>query len=515
MHFGFTRILLVFTMLFTATESAAKDSLSELDLKQTQNKLLAKQITAQQLLQYYLDRIDSFDQAGPTLNSIAFINPNAHQQAQQLDQKIQDDLPLGALFGAFVVVKDNIDIANMPNTAGSWLMREHIAKNNAFVIQQLLAQDAIILAKTNLSEWANFRSNMSSSGWSSLHGQTLNPHDTTRSPCGSSSGSGAAIAADFGLLGIGTETDGSVTCPAAVNGIVGFKPTLGRISRQGIIPIAHSQDTAGPMARTVTDVAALFNAMQGKDNADSATFAAQPVRLPINQGALKGKRLGIVRNLMGYHPQVDALFEQQVALLQKAGATIIDNANIETRGSWNDSEYLVLLAEFKADLNQYLSTHDAPVKNLADAIAQNSQYQKRTMPFFAQDIFIEAQAAPDLSDTNYLNAIKFNRKQAGELGIDTTLKKFQLDALIAPSGAPAWKIDHVNGDHFLGSASSAAAVSGYPHITVPMGTISGLPVGLSFMSRFNQDTMLIEIAFDYEQLAQARVTPNLGRESQQ
>jgi amidase/aspartyl-tRNA(Asn)/glutamyl-tRNA(Gln) amidotransferase subunit A len=390
-------------------------------------------------------------------------------------------------------------------------MREHYPKQNAYLVDRLIAEDAIILAKTNLSEWANFRSEKSSSGWSSLYGQTVNPHDITRSPCGSSSGSGAAITADFALLAVGTETDGSVTCPAAVNGIVGIKPTLGLISRSGIIPLAHSQDTAGPMTRTVTDAVMMLEVMMGQDKNDAQSLVPIQLSQHLKMGGLKGKRIGIMRNMMGYHLELDQVFEQQLKVFKKAGAIIVDKANIETKGMWSNAEYTVLLAEFKADLNQYLITQNAPLKNLEDAIFQNQKFSKRTMPIFAQEIFIKAQAAPNLTDKKYLDALNKSKTLTMDKGIDATLNKHNLDILIAPTTAPAWKIDHINGDHYMGSAGSASAVSGYPHITVPMGKVAHMPVNISFIGGKLSEPTLVEAAYDFEQLTQARVPPVLSR----
>ncbi|MFT4993715.1 MAG: aspartyl-tRNA(Asn)/glutamyl-tRNA(Gln) amidotransferase subunit A [Paraglaciecola sp.] len=502
-------VIVVLVVSLNVGAKQGSRSFSELTLAQTQNLLTEQQVTVLELANYYRQRIEKYDQQGLKLNSIAQINPELIAQAQALDKKRTAGQPLGSLFGAIVVLKDNIDARGMHNTAGSWLMREHYPKANAFLVQRLIDEDALILAKTNLSEWANFRSEMSSSGWSSLHGQTLNPHDLTRSPCGSSSGSAVAIAADLALLAVGTETDGSVTCPAAVNGIVGFKPTVGLISRSGIIPLAHSQDTAGPMTRNVSDAVMMLEAMMGSDDQDGQSLPPLRLRKHLKTDGLKGKRIGIMRNMMGYHPDLDAVFEQQLVIFKKAGAIIIEDANIESKGKWGDDEYTVLLAEFKADLNNYLSNNNAPVKSLAQAIELNEQFATRTMPIFAQEIFIKAQAAPDLDEEAYLRALKNSKQQTRALGIDATLAKHQLDLLIAPTTAPAWKIDHIDGDHYLGSAGSASAVSGYPHITVPMGKVKHMPVNISFIGAHLSEGILIEAAYAYEQLNQARVSPRL------
>lgn len=503
----FTVVTLI--LLLVPLNNTLAADLTELNLQQTQQKLKSAEISLKQLMSHYLNRVKRFDNKADGVNAVAILNPHIESRLKDLQQKIDQAKPLGGLFGAFVLVKDNIDISNMPNTAGSWLMKEHMPSTDAFVIQQLRLQDAIILGKTNLSEWANFRSSMSSSGWSSLYGQTRNPHDLSRSPCGSSSGSGAAVAADFSLMAIGTETDGSVICPASVNGIVGFKPSLGLVSRSGIIPIALSQDTAGPMARSVEDTYALFRAMVATDSEDNMSIP--PIDLPtqLKSNGLKGKRIGIVRNLMGYHPQVDQLFEQQLLILKRAGATIVDKTPILTRSKWGKYEYIVLKSEFKADLKQYFKRSRAPLNSLEQLITLNQKHALHTMPIFGQEILIESQAAPLLTEKMYLEALQKSKALAGEQGIDATINLHELDLLMAPSGAPAWKIDHVNGDHFLGSASSAAAVSGYPHITVPMGAIQHLPVGISFFGRFKDDVMLFEVALDYESRSKARLKPVL------
>ena len=507
--------LLISLFIVNHAQAQSDINLAELDVRQIQTLLNNQTISAKELAEFYLARIDAIDKAGPKLNSIAQLNPQFIQQAEALDHKIANREAFGPLFGAVIVVKDNIDVQGISNTAGSWLMREHIAKQDAFLIQRLRAADALILGKTNLSEWANFRSEMSSSGWSSMHGQTLNPHDTSRSPCGSSSGSGVAVAADLTMLAVGTETDGSVTCPAAVNGIVGIKPTLGLVSRSGIIPLAHSQDTAGPMARSVADAVLLLDIMMGADANDPQSLPPLSLSRALTMGGLKGKRIGIARNLMGYHPQLDAVFEQQLAIFSQAGAILIDNANIESKGKWGDAEYKVLLAEFKADLNHYLELNNAPLKSLQQAIELNQQFASQTMPIFGQDIFIKAQAAPSLDSQEYLQALSDSKKYTRELGIDATLSKHKVDFLIAPTTAPAWKIDHIDGDHYLGAAGSVAAVSGYPHITVPMGQVKHLPVNISFIGGYLSDATLVQAAFEYEQMSNARISPKFANGTEQ
>jgi aspartyl-tRNA(Asn)/glutamyl-tRNA(Gln) amidotransferase subunit A len=504
------RLVFLFIIACTSPLASAAD-LNELTLAETQDLLKSGKIKMMDLVNYYQQRHKLYDQQGAQLNSVVQINPQLAKLAREMDGKIASGAPLGSLFGALVVVKDNIDAVGMANTAGSWLMREHKPQQDAFVIAQLRSQDAIIFAKTNLSEWANFRSSMSSSGWSSLYGQTRNPYDPSRSPCGSSSGSGVAIAADFALFAVGTETDGSVTCPSAINGIVGIKPTVGLVSRSGIIPIAHSQDTAGPMARNVSDAVMLLDAMMGKDEYDAASLQGNKLASNLIKDGLAGKRIGIVRNLMGYHRQMDEIFEQQLAMLKQGGAVLVDNANIETKDLLGDDEYTVLLVEFKADLNTYLHDSNAPLKSLQDAIDKNKQFFEHTMPIFGQEIFLEAQQAPALDDDKYLEALANAKRNAGKLGIDATLQKYKLDLLIAPTTGPAWKTDHINGDHYMGSASSPAAVSGYPHITVPMGAVQNMPVGISFFGTYLSEPTLIQAAYAYEQLSKARIPPVLDQ----
>ena len=506
LYFPFVIALLIFA---SPSYSADKPSFSNLTLAKTQILLKSGDVTLADLVDYYLSRIDKYDANGNKINAVAQLNPALKQHITLLQSKLDDKKPMGTLFGALVLLKDNIDAKGMVNSAGSWLMREHQPQQDAFVVARLIAEDAVILGKANLSEWANFRSSKSSSGWSSLHGQTLNPHDPSRSPCGSSAGSGAAIAADFALLAVGTETDGSVTCPAAVNGIVGIKPTLGLLSRSGIIPIAHSQDTAGPMTRTVTDAVIMLEAMMGKDPMDIAAIAPISLSQHLILGGLKGKRIGVMRNMMGYHPDLDQVFNQQLAVFEQAGAIIVDNADIETKGKWGADEYTVLLAEFKTDLNQYLTQSKAPLKSLEQAIAKNLEFAPRTMPVFAQEIFIAALAAPNQDEKAYLDALANSKRLTGVQGIDATLAKNNVDFLIAPTTAPGWKIDHINGDNYMGSAGSASAVSGYPHITVPMGKVQHMPVNISFVGAKLSEAMLVQAAYEFEQLTQARVSPKL------
>ncbi|MCJ8268078.1 MAG: amidase [Psychrosphaera sp.] len=497
-------------LLIPATQAAT--NLEELTLKQMQQQISQGDLSSEAVVQYYLDVIAKHDDSGVQLNAVGQLNKNALKRAKMLDKERKNKGSRGPLHGIPVLLKDNIDTNDgMANTAGSRALQNNFPEKDAFLVEQLRKAGAIILGKANLSEWANFRSTHSSSGWSGMYGQTKNPYDITRSACGSSSGSGVAVAANLTMLAVGTETDGSVTCPASVNGIVGIKPTLGTVSRSGIIPLAHSQDTAGAMARTVTDAVHLLTAMVAVDKNDQGTVKSNvDYASHLKVDGLKGKRIGIVRNLMGYHPGVDKLFDQTLEVLKNQGAIIVDNANIDTVGKWDESEYEVLLYEFKADINEYLShTKGDHPKTLEQLISYNKTHSPQEMPHFGQELFIMEHVKGPLSDKAYLKHKKDAKRLAGKEGIDATLKKYNVDILIAPTSQPAWKIDQINGDHYMGSASSPAATSGYPHITVPMGTVGDMPVGVSFFAGFLEEGKLIEAAFSYEQASKARVKPKL------
>jgi amidase len=411
------------------------------------------------------------------------------------------------------VLKANIDTADsMQTTAGAVALQGHVAASDAFLVKRLRDAGAVILGKSNLSEWANFRSSHSSSGWSSLGGQTRNPYDTARSPCGSSSGSGVAVAANLTAVAVGTETDGSVVCPSGINGIVGIKPTLGLVSRTGIIPLAHSQDTAGPMARSVRDAALLLTAMTGIDTADPATANARTdddYSSNLTADGLRGKRIGVIRSYYGAgsNPHVEAILDDSIKALRAQGAEIVDDIEIEA-GDMYDAEYEVLLYEFRADLNQYLEQSAAPVATLAELIEFNEANAATVMPIFGQDIFLKAQEKGPLTDAAYRKALKTSKEQARS-GIDGALAAHQLDALIAPTNGPAWMIDHVNGDSSGIGSSSLAAISGYPNITVPAGQVAGLPIGLSFIGSAWNEKQLIEMAYAFEQATEARKPPGL------
>ncbi len=482
---------------------------------QIQQKMSSGELTARALTEAYLERIAAIDQNGPAINAIIELNPDALQIADRLDAERAAGKVRGPMHGVPILIKDNIDTADrLQTTAGSLALEGSIAPNDAFVVQQMRIAGVVLLGKSNLSEWANFRSTRSSSGWSSRGGQTRNPYVLDRSPCGSSSGSGAAVAAQLCAVAVGTETDGSVVCPSTSNGIVGIKPTLGLVSRSGIIPIAHSQDTAGPMGRTVADAATLLGAMVGLDKRDGATeasrgFAHTDYEQFLDKAALKGARLGIAREFFGFDDRVDRIMEESIAALRHLGAEVIDPVDLPKSDEYDDSEYEVLLYEFKADLNRYLARlgDGARVKNLEELIAFNTAHSKRVMPYFGQEIFLQAQEKGPLTEAAYLQALEKSRRLSREEGIDATIAKYRLDAIVAPTGGPAWCIDLVNGDHCGGGCSTPAAVSGYPHITVPAGFVHGLPVGISFFAGAWQEPTLVKLAHAFEQGTQARRQP--------
>ena len=488
--------------------------IEEVSLVELQAAMGRGEWTAEQAVAKYLARIESIDRSGPTLRSVIEVNPDALSIARSLDQERAAGKVRGPLHGIPILLKDNIDTADrMQTTAGSLALAGSIASRDAFLVEQLRKAGAVILGKTNLSEWANFRSSRSSSGWSSRGRQTRNPYALDRNPCGSSSGSGAAVAASLCAAAIGTETDGSIVCPSNANSLVGLKPTLGLVSRSGIIPIAHSQDTAGPMARSVADAAVLLGALAGVDPRDPATSTSRGAQSDyttfLDPGGLRGARLGVVRNYFGFDPRVDRLMEEALDVLRRQGAILIDPVLDPTKGDYRDSEYEVLLYEFKADLNQYLQGlgEKAPVRSLADVIAFNERHRDRVMPYFGQETMEKAAAKGPLTDPAYRRALAKNHRLTRRLGIDAMMQAHRLDALVAPTGGPAWLTDLVKGDHFGGGFSSAAAVAGYPHLTVPNGYILGLPVGISFYGRRWSEGPLIRLAFAYEQATRHRRPP--------
>lgn len=471
--------------------------------------------SARSIAEGYLARIAALDKSGPQINSVIEVNSEALQLADALDRERKARGARGPLHGIPILLKDNIDTGDrMQTTAGSLALVGAPAQRDAFVAEQLRRAGAVILGKTNLTEWANFRSTHATSGWSGRGGQTRCPYVLERNPCGSSSGSGAGIAASLAAVAVGTETDGSVVCPASANGLVGLKPTLGLVSRAGIIPLAHSQDTAGPMARTVRDAALLLGAMTGIDPRDSATSAAAGHIAPdyttaLDAGALRGKRLGVVRSYFGFDPGVDRLMEASLAAMKEAGAILIDPVVLPNAGKYDDSEGVVLRYEFKADIAAYLATRTGDVvpRSLAALIAYNSQHAAAEMPWFGQELFEQSEAKGPLTDKAYLSALKRNHRLARGEGIDAALRTHRLDALIAPTGGPAWMTDLVVGDHFTGGYSTASAVAGYPHITVPAGLVHGLPVGMSFFAGAWAEPTLLAIAYAFEQSTTARRPP--------
>jgi amidase len=490
--------------------------LEEATLTDLQVSMAAGRMTARSITEQYIERIEELDRKGPALGHVLEINPDALSIADSLDQERKAGRIRGPLHGIPVLLKDNIDTADrMTTTGGSLALEGSIPTQDAFIASKLRAAGAILLGKTNLSEWANFRSTHSSSGWSGRGGQAKNPYVLDRNPCGSSSGSGGAVSANLCAAAIGTETDGSIVCPSSANGIVGIKPTLGLVSRAGIIPIAHSQDTAGPMTRTVRDAAIMLNALSGIDPRDSATLANRSrgqvdyTRF-LDPNGLRGARIGVARKkFFGYSSVADKIVNDAIDGMKAQGAVIVDPANIETAGNFDDGEFDVLLYEFKADLNAYLAGlgPKAPVRTLQDIIDFNERNKDREMPWFGQEIFLMAQKKGPLSERKYRDTLARNLRMSRAQGIDATMSRYNLDAIIAPTGGPAWMTDLVNGDHFSGASSTPAAVAGYPNINVPAGYSHSLPVGISFFGRAYSEPKLIKLAYAYEQATKHRRAP--------
>ena len=485
--------------------------LEEATVADLQGHMQAGRATSATLCAAYLQRIEAVDRGGPTLRSVIEVNPDAIAIAEGLDAERKAGRVRGPLHGIPILIKDNIATHDrMSTTAGSLALDGVIAPRDAFLVGKLRAAGAVILGKTNLSEWANFRSTQSSSGWSGRGGQCRNPYALDRNPCGSSSGTGAAIAASLATVGIGTETDGSIVCPSNANGLVGLKPTVGLVSRSGIIPISHTQDTAGPMCRTVTDAAILLAAITGTDPTDPATATTADYTPFLDANALRGARIGVARKrFWGYSPEADRVCEVTLLALRDAGAVIVDPADIPNAGEYDDTEWQVLLYEFKADLNAYLRqwAPTAPAKTLADLIAFNERERAREMPYFGQEIFALAEAKGPLTEKEYVDALETCARLSRVEGIDAVMDEHRLDAIVAPTGSPAWPIDLVNGDHFLGASSTPGAVSGYPHISVPVGLSFGLPVGLTFLGRPWSEGRLLALAYAFEQAVRARKAP--------
>ena len=489
--------------------------LDEITITDLQDGMRSGRFTARSLVERYSARIEEIDKHGPAINSVLELNPDAFSTADQLDQERKAKGPRGPLHGIPVLIKDNIDTADrMMTTAGSLALIGSKPPKDSFVAEKLRTAGAVILGKTNLSEWANIRSSHSTSGWSGRGGLTKNPYALDRNPCGSSSGSGAGVSANLCTAAIGTETDGSIVCPSSSNGIAGIKPTVGLVSRGGIIPISHSQDGAGPMCRTVRDAAIMLGALTGVDPRDSATENSQGKSLTdyarfCDPDGLKGARIGVARKYFGFNDAVDALMEQSLDAMKRQGATLIDPADIETLGKFDESELLVFMYELKADLNAYLATlgPHAPVRTLKEIIDFNDRNRQKEMPYFGQDLFLKAEAKGPLTEKAYVDALEKNHQLARTEGIDATMDKHHLDAIVAPTGGPAWITDLVNGDHVAGGSSNAAAVAGYPNINVTAGFISALPVGISFFGRAWSEPTLIRLAFAFEQTVKARHAP--------
>ena len=499
----------------SSPEQVKSFELEEATVAELQAGMKSGKYTARSIAEKYLARIEEIDKHGPSINSIIEINPEALAIAGALDKERQQKGARGPLHGIPVLIKDNIDTGDrMMTTAGSLALAGPSAPHDAFLVERLRQAGAVILGKTNLSEWANFRSSHSISGWSGRGGLTRNPYALDRNPCGSSSGSGAAASANLCALAIGTETDGSVTCPSSVNGLVGIKPTLGLVSRSGIVPIAHSQDTAGPMARTVTDAAILLGFMAGIDPADPATAESRGNAPPdytkfLDPNGLRGARIGVARKFFGFNEKVDQLIEAALDTIKRLGAEVIDPADIPTTGKFGDSETEVLLYEFKADLNKYLESRgpSAPVHSMKDVIDFNEKNATKEMPYFGQDLMIKAEAKGPLTSAEYLKALKRDHELARKKGIDAVMAQHKLDALVAPTSGPAWLTDLVAGDHASGDFTTPAAVAGYPHITVPAGYVFGLPVGISFVGKAYGEPVLIRLAYAFEQATKFRKPP--------
>lgn len=487
---------------FAAAAVPRPFELDEITLEDIRKGLASGRFTARSLAEHYLQRIREIDKAGPAVNAVMELNPDALAIASMRDQDYKRGGPVGPLHGVPVLIKDNIDTSDkMHTTAGSLALGGMPAPADAVLVTRLRSAGAVILGKTNLSEWANFRSTRSVSGWSGRGGQTRLPYALDRNPSGSSSGSAVAVASNLCTVAVGTETDGSIISPSAMNGLVGIKPTVGLVSGTGIVPISHSQDTAGPMARTVRDAAVLLGIMAEAIPPDY-TRALDPA-------GLKGARLGIARKFFGKNPDVDRVIENAIAEMKRLGAEIVDPTDLPTHGQFSDPEQVVLQYEFKADLNAYLALRGptADVQTLTDLIAFNEKHADREMPIFGQEILIQAEKRGPLSDQAYLDALAKCGRLSREEGIDTLVKQYKLDAIVAPTSGPAWLTDWVQGDYGVPDCTSPAAVAGYPHITVPAGLVHGLPVGISFFGRQWSEEMLIRIAYAFEQATRARRPP--------
>ena len=493
-------------------------ALEEQTIAELQAAMESGQYTSQRLVEMYSERIAALNTNGPMLRAVIEMNPDALAIAERLDRERAEHGPRGPLHGIPILLKDNIDTADgMETTAGSLALVGAKLTRDAWVVRQLRASGAVILGKANMSEWANFRSTHSSSGWSARGGQARNPYALDRSPCGSSSGSATAVAANLCAVSVGTETDGSILCPASINGVVGIKPTVGLTSRVGVVPISHSQDTIGPFARTVGDAAILLGALAGADPRDSVTQASAghipaDYRASLSPDALRGARIGIPREIYtGYSEKVDAVFARVIETLKSLGAVLVDPANIPSAKQMRESEaeLTVLLYEFKADLNAYLATvgPEAQAHTLEELIAFNRAHAEQELPYFGQELFELAQQKGPLSEQEYLDARAECLRLACDEGIDAVMRQHNLDALCMPTAEPAWKIDLIDGDHSMGGASQPAALAGYPAISVPAGHTFGLPIGVAFMGKAFSEAKLTGYAYAFEQATKARRAP--------
>lgn len=493
-------------------------NMEEITITQLQKGYQDGQYTVKQVVQYYMDRIESIDRNGPSLNAMIVVNPEALAIAEKLDHELKNGKSRGPMHGIPVVLKDNIDTHDqMPTTAGSRALQNSKPLQDSWVAAQLRAAGAVILGKSNLSEWANFRSNRSSSGWSGINGQTKNPYKLDRNPCGSSSGSGVAASANLCVVAIGTETNGSIVCPSNSNGVVGIKPTVGLVGRSGIVPISKTQDTAGPMARTVSDAAICLGALTGLDNRDPYTQESKDNSFTnyqqfLKADGLKGKTIGLWTSALGFHDKVDELITAVRKDMERQGATIVEVENI-TETQLHNEAFQVLLYEFKDGLNAYFESlgPEAPVKSLDELIEFNKK-DNIELKHFDQELLIKAAAKGDLNTEEYKEALDKMLTLYRREGIDRVMNEKGLDAIIAPTGSPAWKTDWVLGDHFMGGSSSPAARSGYPNISVPMGFVEELPVGLSIFGRAWSEPILLEIAYSYEQATKHRKAPKFLKE---
>jgi amidase len=494
---------------------SASTQLEELTIGAMQEAMRSGSLTSRALTEAYLERIVQIDKGPNGINAIIELNPDAVSIAEALDEERRGGHVRGPMHGIPIVIKDNIDTADkMHTTAGSLALAESIALQDAHVVKRLREAGAVLLGKTNLSEWANFRSTHSTSGWSGRGGLTRNPYVLDRNACGSSSGTGAAVAANLAAVGVGSETDGSVVCPSSASGLVGLKPTLGLVSRSGIIPIAHSQDTAGPMARTVTDCAILLGAMTGIDSLDEITATSKAHAQAdytkfLDSNALREARIGVARKYFGFNDHVDRVMKDALDVLKNLGATLVDPADMETVGKYDDTEFEVLLYEFKTGINKYLAGLSPAVKSrtLADLIRFNEEHREQELQYFGQEIFERAEKKGPLTSDEYKKALAKNHQLSRKEGIDAVLTKHKLNAIVAPTGGPVWPTDLINGDHFSGGYSTASAVAGYPHITVPAGSVLGLPVGISFFAGAWAEPQLLGYAYAFEQATKARRAP--------